>query len=414
MQLTSDSTIIFDTAPHIHPPTSSYIGYKKSTVFSQWQRQLQLQHYEPACFWTAEADASGWHEDLWEKLIIFSSKHVHVHSPTLPTIIARNVAYYRYYIRTHNILSGGDKYSVQPRNCIELRQHLCQVVGLVSLSPKGPVYTLPKVNTAQVDESKLVVGIHTWILPHKTSGDSSAVIRILSTILWNLEQNDTPMIMYWLSVLLTYDKTQRLLKQPIRMTTRQPLPPTNTNLSIQVDGKNAEDWVWLLWLALDTAGVYYKRPKKCQSALRDLSYLFAYDYKTSRRAKRIPLIIHAMYLVRTDTLDWEQSVYPNDTAKKLIIKACSNINVMYAEVQRRQKHEKALAAKARTNEVNIQSIVSTDVAKNENNPSVSLSVAPKSNHETHSEQKTKKGGMSKNSKDKMDIVDKIDSHVFFF
>lgn len=133
---------------------------------------------------------------------MFASKHVHVHAPTLPTLLARNFAYYRHYLHAHNVAPTTASTGAQPRNRVELRQHLCQAVGLVALSAKGPVYTLPKVDTARVDESKLVVGVHAWLLPHRTSGDTEAVVRLLSTVLWNLEQQDTPNVMYWLSVLL--------------------------------------------------------------------------------------------------------------------------------------------------------------------------------------------------------------------
>ena len=174
------------------------------------------------------------------------------------------------------------------------------------------------------------------VLKDCVEGDTEAVVRLLSTVLWNLEQQDTPNVMYWLSVLLAYEKRQRAAKQPVTMAARQPLPPTDATRAVAVEGKAAQDWVWVLWLALDTACVHYQRPTACRRALRDLAYLFAHDYKTGRRTTRMPLVLHAMHLVRTDTLDWTRSVYPNDAAKALVVKACTNIEVMYAEVQRRR------------------------------------------------------------------------------
>lgn len=419
---------LFTTTPPVHPPTASYTGYKKSAVFSQWQRQLQLQQYEPACHWTAEADASGWHDDLWAKLVVFASKHVHVHAPTLPTLLARNFAYYRHYLHAHNVAPTTASAGAQPRNRVELRQHLCQAVGLVALSAKGPVYTLPKVDTARVDESKLVVGVHAWLLPHRTSGDTEAVVRLLSTVLWNLEQQDTPNVMYWLSVLLAYEKRQRAAKQPVTMAARQPLPPTDATRAVAVEGKAAQDWAWLLWLALDTACVHYQRPAACRRALRDLAYLFAHDYKTGRRTTRMPLVLHAMHLVRTDTLDWTRSVYPNDAAKALIVKACTNIEVMYAEVQRRREAVLAAAAKAREDAMAAGGAAAVGGSAVEHASGTASAgggavavVATSSNNGANNaraddkgNKKKGKGGMSDDSKAKMDVMDSIDAHLFLF
>lgn len=394
---------LFTTQPAVYPPQRSYSGYKKTCVFSKWQRELQQQQYEQACYWTAEADASGWQDDIWNKLIVFASKQVHVHLPTLPTLLARNYAYYRNYLVT----CSTQQIAKQPRNCIALRQHLCQAVGFIALSSKGPVYTLPKVDILKVDESKLIVGVHSWLVPHRKSNDSEVVIRILSTILWNLETHKTPDVMYWLSVLLAYEKQQRKNKTPIQMASRAPLPTTDKIRNLSVDPKSTHDWVWLMWLALDTASAHYRRPVACQRALRDLSYLFALDYKSSRKMTLVAVIIHAMHLVRLDTLDWSSSIYTNEQSKSMITKACTNIDVMYAEVERRRHTNLENAAKEAVNE---NSALSTT----DDTQPVEASVTVVTKPSTQTPQKNKKGCMSEASKSKMDTMDAIDEHLFFY
>ena len=70
------------TFTHSTHSTHSYNGYKKSKVFAEWQKRLQKQEYEAACHWTAELDVSGWADDLWAKVVVYASKHVHLHSPS--------------------------------------------------------------------------------------------------------------------------------------------------------------------------------------------------------------------------------------------------------------------------------------------------------------------------------------------
>ena len=103
-------------------PSRSYSGHKKTAVFSQWQKQLQLQQYEAACHWMAEADASGWQQDLWSKLFLFASKHVHVHCPRLPSLLASNFIVYR--TCAQQFASNSTNVCMQPRNVKQLRMNI--------------------------------------------------------------------------------------------------------------------------------------------------------------------------------------------------------------------------------------------------------------------------------------------------
>ena len=183
----------------------------------------------------------------------------------------------------------------------------------------------------------------------------------------------------------------------------------------------------LLWLARDTACVHYQRPTACRRALRDLAYLFAHDYKTGRRTTRMPLVLHAMHLVRTDTLDWTRSVYPNDAAKALVVKACTNIEVMYAEVQRRREAVLAAAAKARADAMAAGGAAAVGGAgvgsASEGAASAgggAVAVAATGSNvggagaDEKGNKKKGKGSMSDDSKAKMDVMDSIDAHLFLF
>ena len=368
------------TTPPTHTPEASYNGYKKTAVFSQWQKNLQKQEYETACHWTAELDVSGWQDDLWSKIIVYASKHIHLHSPSLPSLLARNFAFYRHHVQTQGSATSTTS-SLQPRNVPSLRQNLFQAIGMLSLSPKGPVYTLPKVDPQKVDESELLVDTHVWLAPHVQpyKGDDASVVRLLSTVCSQLELNNIHKAMYWLSVLVEYEKHQKkYFKKSLSMVARKPIlpdgmrtKPKQTNASplttatnpkhsngvlnsssssrspstshanhqdnnhfqcAVVEGKHSQDWVWLLWYGLWEACKSFRRGVQCGKSFQSLSYLFAHDYTISKRSTRMPLVLHAMLLVRTDTADWNKSVYPNDHSAHLISTACRNVYIIYNDI----------------------------------------------------------------------------------
>ena len=109
----------------------SYSGHAKASVFSSWQKALQNQEYEACCHWAAEIDCSHWQGQLWEKLVVHASKHVHLNCPKLPLLLCKHIATF-------------DEYPPQEaRNKAVLRSNLCQSIGIVCTTPKAVALALP-------------------------------------------------------------------------------------------------------------------------------------------------------------------------------------------------------------------------------------------------------------------------------
>ena len=375
----------------------SYSGYTKSAVFSQWHKSLLKQQYEEACHWTAELDASLWHKDLWQKIILFASKQVHLHCPKLPLIVARNFAYYQIYIIKH---SQQDKNEYQPRNHHQLQKNLCQVIGLLALGSKGPVYTLPNIDIHKIDGGELVSGTHAWLMTHQKSQDDASILRIMSTLLCQLEACCTHKIMYWLGVLIEYEKHQKQQKETIQMASRKPiLPDDHCYKHVFVNGANACDWVWLLWQAILHGCCALGKSKECIDTLKALGYLFAHDYTTSKRNSRMPILIHALQLVYTD-IQWYKSIYTAQN-EPLIDRACQNIHLLYKDIRDQRKQVQ------RSNVVS--TAVDNSTTHHKHNEPKSHSATKTNVKSQNTNQRASKHTMSSDSYSKMDTFSKIDA-----
>ena len=383
----------------------SYTGYTKSAVLSQWQKCLQKQQYEEACHWTAELDASGWQADVWQKLIIYASKHVHIHCPRLPLLMARNYAYFQLYCIRYAKTIHLPRH--QPRNQVQLQQNVCQLIGLVALSAKGPVYSLPQIDVSKVNDSELVCGTHAWLMPHKSDADNKNVLRMLSTMFCHVENKCVHKMVYWLSVLVEYDKHQKKNKTPATMAGRKPLLPDDRSYRhVYLEGANATDWVWLLWRGLAQGAMAFGKSQDCICTLKALSYLYALDYTTSKRNTRMPLLLHAMHLVCTD-VDWTQSVY-HSANKELIVKACTNIHMMYNDIV--DNRVKRLEASTSFHSEAQQDNTHTTTSDNTGSASqlVMKTTKPLSNTTTKNKNK-KTNTLSIDSNQKFDAFSKLDA-----
>ena len=61
----------------------SFSNFKKQDVKQRLLDNIHNQEIEPACYWCAELICSGHFGELWELLINYISKHIHVGNPKI-------------------------------------------------------------------------------------------------------------------------------------------------------------------------------------------------------------------------------------------------------------------------------------------------------------------------------------------
>jgi len=377
----------------------SYSGHTKTSVFSQWQKHLQQQEYEICCHWMAEIDCSNWQNILWDKITIYASKHIHLHCPLLPALLCHHIYAFDIYVGKDPI-----------HTVTQFRINLCQIMGILCLSAKSPIATLPKVDSTKVDNSELIDTIHPYVIKCIHTGDDNPiVIRLLTTMFHHLDDthyNSYNKVLYWLSVIIECDKYAIKQNMPFKMKLRSPNSKYNKTIyKSDVDKKYLNDWVWLMWDILCEMALHRVSVDGLQTLL-SLRYLFAREYTTSKRTARIPLLIHAFLLLRAGKeIRNTGTIYSTDSIKKIVTLACNNINIMYDELQQANVHKN-------TNHF-VNQIIKED-SQNNNKKKEDANIVTKVLHtKTEPNNKTNRNNKTKNkisesSRDKWDTLAEID------
>jgi len=75
---------ILDGRPATCFKTHTFSRYQSSAVKNELIKALTASQCEAACYWSAELICSGHFVELWNTVLFFFAKHVHVGNPKLP------------------------------------------------------------------------------------------------------------------------------------------------------------------------------------------------------------------------------------------------------------------------------------------------------------------------------------------
>jgi hypothetical protein len=106
---------------------------------------------EQACYWCAEIVAAGHYMDLWDCLLLYLGKHIHLGHPKLPIYVVKRFEVFK------NIMVQGMYYDeIQLRNNSTIRTIFAEIVIIFCMSPKKNSIEAVKINKEEEFDMTLI------------------------------------------------------------------------------------------------------------------------------------------------------------------------------------------------------------------------------------------------------------------
>ena len=301
----------------------SFSGYKKTELFQSVFKNMVRGDLEAVCQAAVEIHISGWIHNLWEKMVIFSSKQIHLKNPMLPQFMLHHFT--QHY---QQLLEKNEK-GLETRNMVSSRVNLAQALTVLTLSIKGSLPTLKKIPDHEFDlrtQCHQFAATDTKLVSQILRPEDPPELRItLNEFASHLVKRNGPRCLYWLNWMIQWEK---LFSKRYKS---YPCAPRPFKL---VAAQYHREMVWILWTLLLTVS----KGQQFHTHIESLCKLYQVQFTGGKKTSRQSLLIHAVMFF-TEDINYAIPVLRN---KDVYHKAAKNIHRLYQDAQSVRQRERTI------------------------------------------------------------------------
>lgn len=264
-----------------------FSNYKKADVRKQLLVNMLNGKIEPACYWSAELICAGHYGELWENILHYVGKHIHLGNPKMIIYLKM-----RFDIFKQIMASGICLTEIDYRNHPKIRQLFAEIITTVTLSNKKNSFESIKINREEeFDMTQLTDRLKAPSIEFATDlflkDDPKELFIALNEFMYQLSVKNMRSACYWIEWVIDFDAICKKRKTPIYCERRK---------FVNVEKKFSIDIMWMLWDGILKQADKLGNDFVCR-LLSDLIEIFSIKYTTASCKKRRYLFYFAVELL---------------------------------------------------------------------------------------------------------------------
>ena len=303
----------------------SFSKFKKADVKKELLNSLIHSKIEPACYWSAELICAGHYTDLWEIILLFFSKYVHLGNSKIGIYLEMRINDFK------GILNNGYSDSVlRLRNNSKIRLLFCEIMCVLCDAKRRHSFDNVKIKT---DDLNMISVKDKFKAPSTeygeevfTTEDPKELFPFVNELAYSVTVtgNNQMNACYWIEWIIEYENRCKALKEKIFCERR---------IFAAVESKCQKDIIWIIWdIFLKES---QKRSKLISKLMDALLSLFCLKYTTGCHKKRKNLMYLAISIL-CETFTSEKELIRHSQFD-LVSKIKQNINLVYGQIKKNEE-----------------------------------------------------------------------------
>lgn len=271
----------------------SFSNFKKTDVRKELLKSLTQSKIEPACYWSAELICAGHYSDLWEIIIYFYSKCIHVGNPKMATYLELRLTQFKEMIR-----NGYAQRMLTMRNNSKIRRIFCEIMCVLCESNKKHSFDDIKIKKEEFDLTGMTdrfkaPNVRFADIVFRQEDPRNLFIAV-NELVYNLSSDICNSVgaCYWIEWMLEFEQICKARKEKCACDRRSDMP---------VDSVRQMDIVWIIWEILISRS---QQNKIMNKIVMSLLSLFSLQY-TNACARRRKYILFCAVELLTTTVNME-------------------------------------------------------------------------------------------------------------
>lgn len=301
----------------------TFSEFSRSKVKIELIKSIHNNDIEPACYWAIELICAGHYNDLWNCIITYSSRYIHISNPKLPLYLSKRFEGFK------NIVNNGyQENELYLRNNNDIRKLFAEIITILCYSKKGHCYENYAIkNNDEFDITNITNRLKANSVEYAkqifTNKDPKEIFIAINEFIFNISEvnQDTITACYWLEWILKFETIYKQKKIILECERRAFIP---------VEHKYQMNIVWMLW---ESIIIKSQDKKNNENIINALLSLFCIKYRPSCNRTRKYLIYWAISIL-TEDINYNNPLIKNNN---IIKNVSNNIDLIYKQIKKNEK-----------------------------------------------------------------------------
>ena len=301
----------------------TFSNFKKTDVQKELMTNLERGRIEPSCYWSSELICANHYKDLWEIIILFYSKYIHLANLKLAVYLELRIDNFKDIVN-----NGYSNFELNLRNNLKIRNLFCEIIYVICVSNRSHKYDSIKISKLEFNISNLVDKLKApnteflhAIFKEDDPKDIFIAVNELSFHL-SIESKNIISSCYWIEWLIEYDIMKRRKNEIFKCERRL----------YNVSGKYQQNIIWIIWdIFIHNSK---SKSKLIEKTINACLNIFSLQYVTAINKKRKYLLYFVVSLLCENS--FQESNILKDNQKTKLTNVFTNLDLIYEQIKKNE------------------------------------------------------------------------------